>query len=45
MPLKTQAQLYKKEKPAGHELLTAGVEGVDTLDAVLNASTLSEKKK
>ena len=39
------AQRYKKEKPAGRELLTAGVEGVDSLDDVLNTSTLSGKKK
>lgn len=32
----TRAQCCNKEKPAERELLTAGVSGVDTLDAWLN---------
>ena len=34
MPPQTRAQCYKKRKPAERELLTAGVEGVDTLDDI-----------
>ena len=35
--------LHKKEKPAERELLTAGVEGVDTLDAHSQKVSLKEK--
>ena len=33
MPPETRVEYCKKEKPAERELLTAGVERVDTLDA------------
>ena len=47
MPPQTRAQCYKKRKPAERELLTAGVEGVDTLDASLlrSRNTLKSKNK
>lgn len=45
MPPQTRAQCYKKRKPAERELLTAGVEGVDTLDATLLRSRNTVKSK
>ena len=44
-PPETRAQKSKIEKPAARELLTAGVGGADTLDAVVNTSILTQKEK
>ena len=41
----TRAQCCNKEKPAERELLTAGVEGVDTLDAHFKKPIARQNKK
>ena len=45
MLLKRGRSAVEKEKPAERELLTAGVGGADTLDAVVNTSILTQKEK